>query len=406
MVLTSIYLSRILNTKIYSMDDKTNGVLTDLAVTVGSKNPQVAAAKVKVKGKTKYYDWNNITVQKQKGQYKLTCSDMKEISIDKYMLLKKYVLDKQLIDVNGRKVVRANDVRLVVLGSGFFVVAVDIGMEGILRRLGLAKPLKKMGFTIPSKLMLWNDVETVYTSKDIMLSTTYNKLNTLHPSDLADIIEDFDPRTGMIIFSSFDNAKAADVLEELEEDAQVSVLKNLSTDKAADILEEMPADEVADILDGIDRDKAEELLKNMEKEASDEVRELMEYEDEDIGSLMNTDFISFKYNVTVGEVISSLRNTKPEEEQIYYIYVTDDDDKLLGTLTLRDVILADSHVILQDIMNKDFIYMLDTDKLDKLFKVISKYNLFAMPIVDEEMIVVGNVIVTDVIYELIKGKRR
>jgi magnesium transporter len=288
-----------------------------------------------------------------------------------------------------------------------FVVAVDIGTEGILRRLSIAKPLKKLGLKISSQLMLWNDVQTTFSSnQDIMLSKTYNRLSILHPSDLADIIEDFDPKTGMILFSSFDNAKAADVLEEMEERAQLNFLENLSPDRAAGILKEMHTDEVADILDGLKEHKAEAILNNMETEASNKVRELMEYRDNAVGSLMNTDYISFPVDSTVEEAINTLKELKPEEDQMYYLYVVDETQKLVGTISLRDIVLSASDMKLENLMNKDYFSKLDTDEVDELIEDVSKYNLVAIPVVNRKMNLVGNVIIHDIIYELTKNKRK
>ncbi|MDV3428910.1 MAG: PRC-barrel domain-containing protein [Bacillota bacterium] len=265
MQFVSVYLSRILGKKIYTADKETVGILKDLAVDINFKNPKVTVAVIKTKEGIKYIDFDNINIYSEKGQYVLVCNKIQDKNIGSFMLLKKYVLDKQIIDVNGRKVVRANDIRLVILSSGMYIAAVDIGMEGLLRRVGIAKSLKRLRFKVPGRLILWHDVQTSFTSKDILLSKTYNKLYTLHPSDLADIIEDFDVKTGAIIFSSLDNAKAADVLEELEDDVQASLIRTLPAYKAADILEEMPADEAANVLDGLDENIAEELLNNMEK---------------------------------------------------------------------------------------------------------------------------------------------
>ncbi|MDP4145754.1 MAG: CBS domain-containing protein [Bacillota bacterium] len=402
----SVYLSRILGKKIYSPDRKeVVAKLIDVAVSMDSQNPRLEVALIKTKDGLKYVDWDNISVSKAHGQYTLTCSKLEEKPLGNLTLLKRYILDKQIIDVNGRKVVRVNDIRLVSLASGFLVVAVDIGLDGIMRRIGIARVFKKLGVKTSAKLMLWNEVAAVYDTKDIKLSKTYNKLSTLHPSDLADIIEDFDTNTGMIIFSSLDNAKAADVLEELEEEAQVNLLKSLSTDKAADILEEMPADEVADILDGLSDYKAEELLNNMEKDASDEVRELLEYEDYEIGSIMTTDFVSYTENYTVQQVLDNLRQLKPEEDLVYSIYVTDASNKLIGTLSLRDIVVSKPTDTLNIIMNKWFVSMKDTDEINDLIKVVSKYNLFTMPITDNEMNLVGNVLITDITHQLVKTRK-
>jgi magnesium transporter len=400
MVMNSFYLSRILGNKIYTSDHQIIGKIKDFAVNNDLKNPLVIGVKVKTDEGIKYLDWNNVNVTKEKGQYVLVCSALKDIDVSNIMLLGQHVMDRQIIDVNGRKVVRVNDIRLANLSSGLFVVAVDIGTEGILRRLGLAKPLKRIGFDISSKLMLWNDVQTTYSSNDIKLSKTYNKLSILHPSDLADIIEDFDTNTGMIIFSSLDNAKAADVLEEMEEKAQVNLLNNMAPDKAADILEEMPADEVADILDGLSEHKAEELLNNMEKEDAEEVRELMEYEEETVGSIMNKEFIAFDVNITTQQTIERLRELKPDNEVAYYIYIVDENEKLQGVVSLRDLVVSSPDNKLRDIMDTNVIKLADTESINESIELAVKYGLLSMPVVDEEDKLCGIVIMSDLVDEV------
>jgi Mg2+ transporter MgtE len=320
-------------------------------------------------------------------------------------------LTKQIVDIDGRKLVRVNDLRLASLEAGVLVVAVDVGIEGLLRRLGIAKQVKKIlkpfSKSVPSKLILWDEVETIdFTNKGIKLSKAFSKLSTLHPSDLADIIEDMDSKTQAEIFASLDEEKAADVLEELETDAKIKVLESLSVEKAADVLEKMPADEVADLLDEIDEDKAEELLDEMENEASEEVRELMEYPDTSVGSLMATDYISFSDKMTVNDTILELRRLKPESDTIYYLYVVDSRERLIGTVSLRDIIVSCPDTTLSSIMNKNVIHVCDNDKIDSLAEIISKYSLLAIPVVDEEMKMMGVVVIDDVVYDLMKRKKR
>ena len=403
----NFYLSRILGNKVYSPDMKIIGKLSDLGVINELKSPHVTTAKVKTTNGIKDYNFKNFSITKENGQYVLMCNKIEEYASPNTMFLKKHILDQQIIDVNGRKVVRVNDVSLSYLDKGAYVVAVDIGMDGILRRIGIAKPLKIIGLKFSPKLMLWNDVEAIITSNEnIVLSKTYDSLSILHPSDLADIIEDFDAKTGLSIFSGLDNATAADVLEQMEADAQVSFIESMSPDKAADVLEEMPADEAADILDGMDHEKVEELLNSMEKEASDEIRELLEYGSDAVGSLMSTDFVSFKDDETINEAIESLRKLKPEEDEMFSLYVVDKSAKLIGTLSLRDLIISDPASKMGDIMNKKFKSMFDTDNINDLIKNVSKYNLVAIPVTDHEMNLLGNVIINDIIYELLKNKRK
>lgn len=410
---STFYLSRILGNKVFSSENGTMGKLQDLIVDVGFIRPKVIAVKIKVDGNSKILDFSGFTIIKEKGQYKIICNSFSEIEVlpENTLYLVKHILDKQIVDIDGRKLVRVNDLRLACLVSGVLVIAVDVGIEGLLRRLGIAKPVKKIlkpfAKSVPGKLILWDEVETIdFTNKGIKLSKAYSKLSTLHPSDLADIIEDMDSKTQAEIFASLDEEKAADVLEELETDAKIKLLESLSVEKAADVLEKMPADEVADLLDEIDEDKAEELLDEMENEASEEVRELMEYPDNSVGSLMATDYISFREIMTVNDTILELRRLKPEPDTIYYLYVVDNREKLIGTVSLRDIIVSDPDTTLSSIMNKNVIHVLDSDKVDSLAEIISKYSLLAIPVVDEEMKMMGVVVIDDVVYDLMKRKKR
>jgi Mg/Co/Ni transporter MgtE len=241
---------------------------------------------------------------------------------------------------------------------------------------------------------------------DIKLSTPYSKLLTLHPSDLADIIEDLDKKSQAAIFASLDEEKAADVLEELEIEAQINVLNSLTVEKAADVLEKMPADEAADILDDIKEETAEEILKEMDKEVSEEVKELMEYPEGTVGSLMATDLFHFNKDLRIAETIDELRRIQPQEETIYYLYVTDKKQKLCGVVSLWKLIISAPDKTLEEIMDRNIIYVKDTDDINDMINIISKYNLLSIPVVDEEGLLTGNVIVNDVVYELLKPKRR
>lgn len=410
---STFYLSRILGNKVFSDKHEVIGKLQDIIVDVSFIRPKVVAAKVKIGGQSKVLDFSSFTIFKDKGQYLIECCCISETEVlaENTLYLSKHILDKQIVDMDGRKLVRVNDLRMAILASGILLVAVDVGIEGILRRLGAAKPIKKVlkpfSKSVPSKLILWDEVEAIdFSTKGIKLSKAYSKLSTLHPSDLADIIEDLDSKTQVEIFTSLDEEKAADVLEELETEAQIKVIESLSVEKAADVLEKMPADEVADLLDEISEEKAEELLDEMESEASEEVRELMEYPENSVGSLMATDYISFGEKMTVTETINELRRLKPESDTIYYLYVIDSHENLIGTVSLRDIIVSEPNTTLDSIMNKKVIHVYDNDKIDSLAEIISKYSLLAIPVVDADMKMLGVVIIDDVIYNLLKRRKR
>lgn len=199
MEMNSFYLSRVLGSKVFTEDREYLGKIKDFGILNKLKNPKIEIIKVKTCRGFLNFKWQDVLIKKESGQYTVTMNKVEDINLDDVMFLAKHVLDKQIIDVNGRKVVRVNDIRLLNYGRNVFVVAADIGIEGILRRIGIAKPIVMMGFKLSSKLLLWNNVATIFGSNEnIMLSKTYNKLDLFHPSDLSNIIEDFDENSGMI----------------------------------------------------------------------------------------------------------------------------------------------------------------------------------------------------------------
>jgi Mg/Co/Ni transporter MgtE len=230
-------------------------------------------------------------------------------------------------------------------------------------------------------------------------------LNTLHPSDLADIIEELDKTTRTYVFASLDEEQAADVLEELETHAQIHIVESLPVEKVADLLEKMPADEVADLLDVLAEDKAEKLLEEMEKESSEEVRELLEYSDKFVGSLMNTDYYTFQEDITVAETLEAIRMEKPEPSNIYAIFVIDKYNRFLSSISLGELVVADPGKQLRSIMNKHAVCVYDNDKVDSLADLVARYNLLAVPVINKNREMEGIVVVEDIVEDLISRRK-
>ena len=208
-----------------------------------------------------------------------------------------------------------------------------------------------------------------------------------------------------MFFAALDEETAADVLEELETFAQVDILERLPLDKAADVLEKMPADEVADILDELGKEKAELLLNEMEKESSEEVRELMEYDDNQVGALMTTDFLTFKEEMTVEETLSELRMQKPTDDMVYSLLITDKKDRLISTVSIRDVVVSEPQIKLKSIMKRNPVRVFDEDKIDSLAEIISKYNLLAIPVIDHDHKLQGMVVIDDIVEDLLDKRK-
>ncbi|MDD4602909.1 MAG: magnesium transporter MgtE [Bacteroidales bacterium] len=417
----TFYLSQILGKTYVSEDGISLGTIKDFLIDqtpfpgkeTEPVRPKVVAIKVKNGKLTRILDFNLFEIKKFKRKLRITCLEVNDISPASYancMWLANDILDKQIVDINGRKLVRVNDVRLVIIPAGTYVIAVDVGMEGLLRRIGIDEPIQAMldlfNGNIPGKFILWDDIEAVdFTNASIKLSKSYSKLNTLHPSDLADIIEDLDKASRMAVFASLDEEKAADVLEELDPKAQIHLVESLPVEKVADVLEKMPADEVADLLDVLTEDKAEKLLKEMEQESSEEVRELLEYQDKYVGSLMTTDFYSFNEQYTVGQTLEELRCQQPEPAHIYSIIVVDQHERFLSAISLGELVIADPAKKLKDIMKKNSISVFDHDKVDSLAELVSKYNLLSVPVINQNRMMEGVVVVEDIVDDLLSRRK-
>jgi magnesium transporter len=416
MEITTIYLSRLAHAPVFTKENVKIGKLKDIVVHTDGPKPRVAAVNVKTAKGIHTLDYSFMHIEKKGSQYAVYCDKAEDYSDAEKnsLLLMKNVLDRQIVDLNGKKIIRVNDIRLAILSSGTYAIAVDVGIEGLLRRLAIAKPLtvllRRLNKRIPAKFISWDDIATIdysYSSyQGIKLSKPYEKMNKLLPEDMADIIEDLDHNSQIAIFSSMDDERAADVLEEMETKARKEIVESLSAEDAADILEIMPADEVADILDDLDEDKAEELLQEMESEASLEVRELMEYEDGTVGSIMTTDYLSFNENLTVGDVLKTLREQKPEASWVYNLYILDDDEELLATVSLRDIAVSEPEVTLKNIMDTNIIFVYTDDDLNTLTETVDKYNLISVPVVDRDRKLQGAVVIEDVVYNLLKSRRR
>jgi len=419
--LTTFNFSRLLGCRIYDSRENVLGRIADVFVQlphfpprqIDHSKPIVSGLIVRTNRQIRYVKFTGLQIIKFGTNYKVQCESLIDVSpkvFGESILLKENILDKQIVDINGRKLVRVNDIRMIAISDGAFVVAVDVGVEGLLRRIGILKQIRSLvklfHFHIPSKFILWDDVEAVDFSRfNIKLSKSLSKLNTLHPSDVADIIEDLGRASKTSVFSSLDEERAADVLEEMEAKEQVHIIESLPVEKAADVLEKMPANEAADIIDYLEEEKAEELLGEMEKDTSEEVRELLEYPSTTVGSIMTTDVLSFNKDQMVEDVLLRIRQQKPDMESLYGIFVVDQNENLLATVSLRELLISEPHTKLSEIMNAKPISVLDHDRLDSLAEITSKYNLLAIPVTNELHHLEGMVVVDDIVDDLI-GKRR
>ena len=311
------------------------------------------------------------------------------------------VLDKQVIDTDGRRVVRVNDLQLVESGGRMLLVAADIGMRGLLRRLGLEVVGKRLarllGRDLPIVLVSWDAVQSLSDrSQDaVRLRISAQRIGKLHPADIADIVEELSAKQRSAIFESLTDEVAADTLEEMEPEEQVSVIEHMDSERASEILEEMPPDEVADILADLPEARAHEILGLMEKDEADDVRELLAFPEDTAGGMMTTEYVAVSVGLTAQECIDALRVLEPEAESIYYVYVVDEEEHLRGVLSLRDLIVANPNTPITEFMRREIVSVPLEASAEEVAAVLTKYNLLAVPAVDDEGRLRGIVTVDD-----------
>jgi CBS domain-containing protein/sporulation protein YlmC with PRC-barrel domain len=320
------------------------------------------------------------------------------------LYLARDVLDKQIIDTDGVRVVRVNDLEIARVNSHFYVANVDIGRLGLLRRLwpGLADWMeRRSGKPTPGGTISWDNVELLQADQPMRLKVPGDKISELHPADLAEIISDLTRPESDKLLGTLDVSTVADTLEEVEPDFQARLLESMPDEKVADVLEEMAPDEAADLLAEFSQDRSKELLNLMEREDADDVRKLLTYPIDTAGGLMNTEFFSVPSTLSAGETIETLRRTASEAETIYYIYVTEPNGKMVGVISLRELVMADPATPIRDFMHKRLVAVKLEDSQEDIAQAVSKYNLLAVPVVDDEGRIQGIVTADDALDKII-----
>ncbi|MGD9563191.1 MAG: CBS domain-containing protein [Pyrinomonadaceae bacterium] len=395
-----LYLSQILGRPIVDSRNEKIASISDVLVRYGSDEyPPVIGVVARLRRRNFFISRRNISDLGIQGAR--MSSDMLDLTPferrEGEVLLGKDVLDNQLIDVDGKRVVRVNDVQLINTGEAWRVAGADVSLQGFVRRL---MPKGFYGTDRPVQLLDWADVGYLATDTatvTVQLKSSKDKLSRLHPVEIAQLAETLSPIHRTEIVESLDDEAAADMLEEMSTEAQARILEELDEERAADILEEMSPDDAVDVLDEMDEEKAQELFDLMEDEEKADVAELMAYEHDTAGGLMTTEFVTFARDLTVGEAIRRLREMAETPNMIYYMYVVEEEGswKLSGLISLRSLILADPTKKLEDVMRTEFRFAHPSESAEEVAQTISEYNLLALPVIDDEGDIAGIVTVDD-----------
>jgi CBS domain-containing protein len=411
-----MYLSYVIGQTIKDPTGEEFGKLVDLIASPGPHLPVISGVVVKTgRSEIRNVAWESFSYDEETERFSLAVSidQVKDYEItDEDLLLKTNVMDKQIVDVHDYRVVRVNDVRIEPSGDRLYLVGVDTGTRGLLRRMGLMHITDKLAkifrFKTGSRVIAWHDVEAFERGVGrLKLKVSAERLSALHPSDIARILNDLDPHQRADVMETLDLETAAEVLTEADPEVQASIVENLEDELAADILEEMEPDEAADVLGDISAERREDILEEMEPEEAEDVKELLAYEDNTAGGLMTTEYVAVSKDMTAQETIDRLRELEPSAETVYYVYVVDSAEHLVGVLSLRDLIVAQPLAKIEDIMVSKVIHVHLHAMVNEIQRIMSDYNLMAVPVIDEENELQGIVTVDDVLEEITpEGKRR
>ncbi|REJ75333.1 MAG: magnesium transporter [Acidobacteria bacterium] len=404
-----IYLSQILGKPIHSVEGESIATIKDLVVRYGNEDhPPVVGLVGRYRRRLFFIPRSQLKVFGSTGtQLRTDVLDLRPFSRrDGEILLAKDVLDKQLIDIDGKRVVRVNDVQLLDFKGEWRISGADISLQGFLRRL---MPSGFYGTKKPVEVIDWADVGYLATDSKtvtVQLKSSKDKLSRLHPVEIAQLAEALSPVHRTDIVESLDDEIAADTLEEMSTENQARVLEDLDRERAADLLEEMSPDDAVDVLEELDDDKARELFALMEEEEKADVAELMDYEPDSAGGLMTTELVLFPQTMSVGDAIAELREMARTPHMIYYIYITEsaESKKLAGIITLRVLILSESEKQIGELMRTDFQSVRPGEPSEEVALKIAEYNLLAIPVVDDEGAILGIVTVDDAM-EILLPKR-
>lgn len=402
---TEMFLSKLINLPVLDRSEKKVGSLVDVIISLGEQFPRVTGLFIKMDdGKKKVLTVGEVDMIGRR--FILTHSPKERIVLAELrpedIKLRRTILDKQIVDTAGARVVRVNDLKLAKVGSEIRLIAADVGIRGMLRRLGFEKPfnfiLRILHLKVSDVLIGWNWVELLEAGEAKgHIAIPHKRLGELHPADIADIMSHVHTDERRAIFAALTDKIAAEALHELEPKIQAMLLLTVDTKKALGILNKMPADEAADVLGDLSEEKTEELLRLMRPKKSGEIRKLLKHPEETAGGLMTTEFISLRQNMTVEQAIDKLRGLSPDAEMIYYLYILDADGRLLGVLSLRMLIVAPPKEIVTNIMVKKVKTVRPDENQRQVAEVISKYNLLAVPVVGDDLKMQGIVTVDDVV---------
>ncbi|MHB1016678.1 MAG: magnesium transporter [Coriobacteriia bacterium] len=405
------YLTRMLGKPVVDAAGEIIGEISDIAIATGEVFPRVTSLAFLGPEKTPFMlswrkfvaalDDDRIELNAERSALRFSYLQPDEV------LLARDLLNKQIVDTQGMKVVRVNDLKLSESRSQLRLLGAEVGMRGILRGIhpvverAVGAVLKLFGRDLSENLIAWNYMDLLDRDlSHVRLSVTHKRLHELHPADVADVLEQLGPSQRARVFEHLDNVQAALTVAELEDEFQADLIDDLGDQRASDILEEMDPDDAADIIGDLPYDKAEALLRLMGVNEARAIRSLLGYREKTAGGIMTPEVTTVTEDMSVQQVIEHLRGEAAEREGIYYIFVVDEDRRLEGVISLRDLVISEPETLIEALLSRDVTTVGPDDDQELVAETMSKYDLLALPVVDETGKLLGIVTVDDALQVL------
>jgi CBS domain-containing protein/sporulation protein YlmC with PRC-barrel domain len=406
-----VYFSQVKGRPVYDSTGKNIGLIADLGFADGEKYAKICHLIYSSKNKyRKKISWKfvkeikdnpetrgidaDIYLNAPESELNPTFEDEKELLVSK-------LVDKQIIDVDGIKVVRVNDVLLGKIEESFCIVAVCVGAKSFLRSLAGEKLGELVGSRISEHIIPWEFVEPLDPEiQKLHVRLKRSKIADLHPADIADLMEDLTYKERELIFNALDKEKAAKTIIESEPEVQKSFLRTMKLNSILEILENIPPNHAADILSVIPEHMRQDILRHMSRDVARPIREILGYPDMSVGSIMHTEFVAVPSDYTAQKAIELLRRVKPASDRMYRIYVVDREQKLVGFLPLSSLVTAPAKERIENLMKTKIVKLTTKTSKQDAASALSKYNLFVVPVVDENNFLKGVVKADDVISEV------
>lgn len=403
-----IYLSQLVGNPVLDAKGERIGRVNDLGIATGEVFPRITSLAVEGPGRTPFM----ISWRKYVDSFDESEIHLKVVSTDirfSYLqpdevLVARDLLNKQIVDTRGARVVRVNDLKLSDTNANQLrLLGAEVGIRGLLRSLSPAlerlvlRLARSLGRAIPERIIAWNYMDLIDRDlSNVKLSVSHKTLDELHPADIADIIEKLDPRLRGQVFAQLDEEQAADAIAELADDSMAAeLMDDMNEDAASRLLSEMDPDDAAELVSELDYDKAEKLLRLMGVKERKAINQLLGYRENTAGRIMTSEAVSLPEQATVADAVAAIRSLDEDFEAVNYIYLKDDEDHLSGVVSLRNLISHDGDLQLSSIAHDELVTAGPDDDQEDVAKDIAKYNLLAMPVVDDAHRLLGIVTVDD-----------